>query len=526
VFFQGIGDPVNPTDDSTFRHLVEQAPDGHFILVDGVFTYLNSAASRMFGWGDDPPEGLSVLEVIHPDDHERCQRNILLRQSGALRGATAYRGLRRNGELFPIEVHTVPMGSGGSVALHGIIRDLSDRKEMEDALVRTEQSALISRLVAGASHDLNNLLAIIQASADVLERGALDPDAAAAVERIQKAVRRSGRKVAQMKDLGLAHIEDQDPEPLYINSLIDGVLSLTRARWKDEAERAGIRYEISWNPGAPPPVRGCSGDLQAALVALVFNAIEAMPTGGRLTIETGLTAEGEVSIRVQDEGKGIEEPTLEDLSDVFYTTQPGRKIGLGLHLVRRVAEEAGGRLELLSKLGEGSVFTLVLPASDEVPAAPEAPLRFVGVDTCSLPTVPEPARPRTVGGRRILVVDDQADLLQVLRAILEEKGFEVDAALSAREGLAFVDSIKYSVILTDLGMPDMSGWEFAAEAKKRQPRTPVILMTGWGAEVDEQRLRDEGIYALLPKPFGGKQLLDLLADAFESRRQASQAPPA
>jgi DNA-binding response OmpR family regulator len=134
-----------------------------------------------------------------------------------------------------------------------------------------------------------------------------------------------------------------------------------------------------------------------------------------------------------------------------------------------------------------------------------------------VPTVEGPLRPKVVSARRLLVVDDQADILQVLTAILEDQSFEVDTALRARDGLSLVDQFQYSAILTDLGMPDMSGWEFAAEVRQRQPETPLILMTGWGAEVDEQRLREEGIFALLPKPFGGKDLLKLLDEALAIR---------
>lgn len=520
-----IGDTVIPTDDSTFRLLVEQSPDGHFILVDGVFTYLNAAALRMFGWEDSPPSRLSVLDVIHPADHERCRRNILLRQSGALRGATPYRGVRRDGDTFPIEVHTAPLGSGGGAALHGIVRDISDRQQVEDALLRTEHSGMLGRLAAGTAHDLNNLLTVIQANAEVIERSEEDAGAQAALKRILAAVRRGEQHVNQMHELGIVHAPDQQPVPLHVNALVEDVLNLTRSRWKNEAERAGVRYEISWEPGNAPPVALVPGDLRAAVVAMVFNGLDAMPSGGRLTLRTGQNEDGQTTISVEDEGAESDDSTLDDLTNLLFTTQPGQKVGLGLYLVRRVAEEAGGSLELDSLPGEGSNFVLLLPPSKEQPELPERPLSFGGVDTRSVPTVPDVPRPKTVGGRRILIVDDQADLVQVLQTILETKGFEVDIALRARDGLEHVDAVKYSVILTDLGMPDMSGWEFAASARKLQPKTPLVLMTGWAAEIDPSRLEREGIHALLPKPFRGQELLDVIAGALESRRQAAQLEP-
>jgi len=179
-------------------------------------------------------------------------------------------------------------------------------------------------------------------------------------------------------------------------------------------------------------------------------------------------------------------------------------------------------LEFDSNPGAGSGASIFLPPSSSVPDGVEPPSQFADGESRSIPTVVGPVRPKTVGGRRILIVDDQADLVQVLQAILESKGFEVDFALRAREGLDYVESIKYSVILTDLGMPDMSGWEFAADARRIQPKTPLVLMTGWAAEVQRERLEEEGIHALLPKPFRGEQLLSVIADAMESRRRSNQ----
>jgi CheY-like chemotaxis protein len=241
-----------------------------------------------------------------------------------------------------------------------------------------------------------------------------------------------------------------------------------------------------------------------------------MPDGGELALRTGETEQGEVLIEVKDSGEGIRREDISRLTDAFFTTRPDRRMGLGLHLVQMFIERHAGRLDVRSTRGGGSTFCMILPASDEAPEEPAPPLRPDLLARNSGPTVPEPARPRTRGGRSILLIDDQADLVQVVRTILESRGFSVDAALSGREGVALAEASRYSLVLTDLGMPDTSGWEVAQRVLEVQPKTPVILMTGWAADIDEARLRESRIEALLPKPFRSEQLLQLVTQVLET----------
>ena len=315
---------------------------------------------------------------------------------------------------------------------------------------------------------------------------------------------------------GLGELSAEDGALVTAWYLHSGHLKMARERalvLDDVArEHELFQHRIDLQTVDSPPVKANPTELRAALVALFFNALEAMPDGGPVLVLTGVTEDGFSFVSICDEGTGIESPVLDDLSDLFYTTQPGRKVGLGLGLARRVAEEAGGRLEVSSRLGSGSTFKLCLPPSQDEPTVEETSLRFFRTGRVqSLP--PRTYRPGSVSGPRILVVDDQADLVQVIQSILEQKGFAVDVALRASDGLQCLAEISYSLILTDLGMPDMSGWEFARRAQSLQPDTPVLLMTGWATEVDEEQLAREGIQAVLSKPFRAKLLLDKIDEA-------------
>jgi signal transduction histidine kinase/ActR/RegA family two-component response regulator len=435
-----------------------------------------------------------------------------------LKGATSYLARRKDGSTFPIEVHAAPLDWEGRRGLFGVIRDITSRRKMEERLERLERSNLVTRLASGIAHDFNNLLAVIQSNTEVAQKESGNRTVLEALQRIRAAVQRGSEKVGHIRQMGTTREGGDEMRPLYLNPLVEEVLELTRARWADEAQANGVAYEVDWQPGLPAPTLASPSDLRAALVALVFNAIEAMPRGGRITLRTFADPDGNSVVTVRDEGEGIAPQDLPKLTDAFFTTRSDRQMGLGLHLVQQVLQRHEGRLEVDSDLGRGSAFALVLPRSAEAPSEPPPPPR----DDIGKPrgeaTVPERERPKTRGGRSVLLIDDQADLLQVVRTILEGKGFSVDTALSGREGVAMAEKTKYSAVLTDLGMPDITGWEVTQRVREQQPDTPVVLMTGWAADIDAERLKEHRVDALLAKPFRTDQLLATVQQVLEKKK--------
>lgn len=509
-----MGSALN--DDGIFRFLVEHSPDGHFIVLDERFAYLNPAALAMFGYSLQEFHGLSVPDILDPSEHDRCRRNMALRAEDKLKGATTYLARRSDGTTFPIEVHGASLDFGGRRGLHGVIRDITSRRKMEDRLERLERSHLAGRLASGIAHDFNNLLAVIQANSEAVQRQLPeDQDVQAAMKRIAVAVRRGTEKVRHVRQIGGGASGGEGFRPLHVNPIVEDIIDLTRARWRDEAEAAGIHYDVRWEPGQPPACEGSVADLRAALVALVFNAMEAMPGGGPLGIRTGKSPSGGALIEVEDAGEGISASNLPRLTDAFFTTRSDRQMGLGLHLVQSVMARHGGRLEVDSAKGRGARFSLHLPAPAKLPSKPAPAPRVELLERTRLPTAEGAPRPRTRGGRSVLLVDDQPDLVQVIVSTLEERGFSVDAALNGKDAVAFAEASRYSVVLTDLAMPDMSGWEVSERIAQIQPKTPILLMTGWTADVEDERLEQHGIHGLLPKPFRADQLFEAIREALE-----------
>ena len=489
---------------------MEHSPDGHFLIIDEVFRYLNPSALNMFGHPASVVGSLTVTDVLHPSELERARNNMQLRQSGVLRGASTFLARRSDGTAFPIEVHAAPVDVDGSRGLHGVIRDITNRRKMEERLEKLERAGLVSRLAAGIAHDFNNLLAVILTNTEVAGRDVRDASGQAAIKRIRVAVQRGSEKVRQIQQMGSSGQPAEEFRPLYLNPIVEETLEFTEPRWRDEAEQDGVVYDIDWSGGLPPPIFGSPLDLRAALMALVFNAVEAMPSGGRIQIRTGRSPNGEAFVTVRDEGHGIPDGQLNRLTDPFFTTRDDRQMGLGLHLVQQVLERHGGRLEVDSSPGEGTSIGLVVPASEQAPSEPPPPPRTALLGRPEATEGPRAPRPLTRSGRSVLLIDDQADLVQVVETILAGRGWTVDTALNGRDGIALAEASRYSVVLTDLGMPDISGWEVAQRLAELQPQTPVVLMTGWAADIDESQLAEHKIQALLPKPFRTDSLLALV----------------
>ena len=509
-------------DDEFFRYLVEYSPDGHFVLLlSGEFAFLNHAALKMFGFDPAVSHDLGLRDILHPSEHERSMRNIDLRRTGLLKGSASYLAQRVDGSTFPIEVHTRSMQLGDSEALHGVIRDVTARRTMERRLEVMERNNVVSRLASGIAHELNNLLAVIQSNTELaIKESRNSPQALQALGRINSAVQRSSSKVTHITQMGSGWHGIDEFEPFYVNALVEDVIDLTRARWQDEAEAEGIYYKVNWDPGAVPSANGSSTDIRAALVALMFNAFEAMPKGGSVDLSTQLVESGEVLITVRDTGEGISEPSLPQLTDAFFTTRPDRSMGLGLVMVQSALARHGGRLEISSSPGVGSSFNLYLPPSKDRPAYDQPPPRLEVTARHQEVTVTERLQPKTRGGRAILLIDDQSELVQVVETILESRGYSVDSAFSSFDGIAYAEASKYSAVLTDLGMPDISGWEVSDRIHEIQPNTPIVLMTGWATEIDADRLAEHHIDALLAKPFRGDQLIAVIEKVMREKRAA------
>lgn len=240
-----------------------------------------------------------------------------------------------------------------------------------------------------------------------------------------------------------------------------------------------------WETEPVPPILGSASELREVVTNLILNAVDAMPQGG--TLRVGCRKEdGRVAAWVADTGVGMSESVRSHVFDPFFTTKGNRGTGLGLSLVYGIVTRHEGHIDIVTALGKGTTFLLDFPAVDPG-------LVVAGGDGAVQPELVRPGK--------ILVIDDEPEVAEVVRDILASEGHTVEVALSGREGVALAAAAEYDLVFTDLGMPDMSGWDVAERLAETCPDLPVALVTGWGTTLDEDDARRRGVVAVVQKPF-------------------------
>ncbi|MDB4888656.1 MAG: hypothetical protein JWL61_511 [Gemmatimonadetes bacterium] len=366
----------------------------------------------------------------------------------------------------------------------------SELLALQEAASRDRRLAAVGQLAAGVMHDVNNALNPIMAAAYLLEMNAENPVAvrdyavriARAAETGAATAARVGRFIRQEPLLGSRE------ESVDLSVMVEEVVAMTRPLWQERAKGGVVKLEQSLAPKAM--VRGIAGELREALLNLVQNALDAMAGGGTLRIRTVGEA-SEVSVAVSDTGVGMSAEVRERAFEPFFTTKGVNGTGLGLAEVYGIARRHRGRAEIESMPGEGTTVRLVFPAG-----APDRP-----------PVVEAPRRPRQV--RRILLVEDHMDSREFMQALLESDGHTVRAVRNLEEARELLedDSFALDVLVTDIGLPDGSGWDLVAFARERRPALRIGVVTGW----EPRNEQDPACDFTLRKPVGAADLLAEIA---------------
>ncbi len=368
------------------------------------------------------------------------------------------------------------------------LEDTLDRLRLaQHAALKQERLSAFGTMAAGIAHDFNNSLTLILGYSDLMLSGVKGtPDAAQAdyIRAITTAATDAAQVVRRLREF---HRPDDGTETrvvLQLNQIVEQAVNLTRPKWKDEANSRGVEISVDTHVGALRPISGDPAEVREMLTNLIFNAVDAMPSGGTITVKTDME-DGAVSLRVQDSGSGMDEETRRRCLEPFFTTKGEKGTGLGLAAVYGIVERHHGKIEVESELGCGTTFCICLPAVE-------------GDVTSEGKNAEDVAAER---GRilRILVVDDQPIICEVIQEQLRSDGHHVDAAGNGEEALQLMRESSYDLLVTDQAMPGMSGEELAPAVKEVSPKTAVILLTGFGGSATTTDLTP-GIDMMLGKP--------------------------
>jgi len=495
-----------------YRHLVDLSPDGIFVNVGGRFVFANKAAARIFGMASpDELIGKPVLDMVHPDHLETVgerMRTVLEDRKPVL--LLERKTVRPDGTFVYTENAATPIIYKGDQAAQVVIRDITDRKKAQELLLQTEKHKAVADLATGVAHNFNNLLQITIGNSQLaimnLESGELSR-MKANLEQIIESSRFGAETVRRLNSFAKSghEIEDSEPEVVDLADMVRQAKEMTTAWWKTNAEKKGIKIDLKLDLRERSLVKVRKNELFEVLVNLIRNAVEAMPEGGDIQIVTTVQ-EDEVVLRMRDTGMGMPQKVIDRLFTPFFTTKFEVGTGLGLATAQSVIENHGGRIFVESVEGKGATFTVILPHTRELP-----------------PVAPVLMEPILTEHMTVLVIDDMEPLAMMLKESLTEYGHTVLTALSGQEGLELFEDNPPDLVICDLGMPEMNGWQVGKSIRafcqeSRAPRPPFILLTGWGAQAGEQsEMEESGVDVVVEKPVDISRLLEVIRLVVEKK---------
>jgi signal transduction histidine kinase/ActR/RegA family two-component response regulator len=406
---------------------------------------------------------------------------------------------RKDGEVRNAEISARAIkDSKGNVNAIVILKDITEKKKMEEQLFQAEKLRAVAEMASGVAHDFNNALAAILGNTQLLLYTAQDEELKETLRTIEKVAKDSGQTIRRLQDFTKKRVH-QELFRVDVNSILKDSIEITKPKWKDEAQSRGVPIEIVSNFEEIPSVAGTDSELRGVFTNMIFNAIEAMPEGGKIEIHT-FKKRRNVFIQISDTGIGIAEEAKKKIFEPFFTTKPFTNTGLGLSMSYGIIKRFGGEIDVESKVGQGTAFTIILPIGEEEKE-----------EAVSLQTIKQ--------GRqaRILVIDDEEFVRSVLSRTLAKVNHQVTLAANGEKGVQLFKEGKFDMVLTDLGMPGMSGWEVCRMIKKISPDTPVGMITGWGAEMSQSKMEEYGLDFLISKPFDLNQILNVVAETMESK---------
>jgi PAS domain S-box-containing protein len=473
-----------------FRELIEALP--LVTYVDEVrpgspAVYTSPQIQQLLGWSaaawiENP---YFQLEILHPDDKDRVLAATAHTNATHEPFLCEYRLRHRDGHYVWVRDRSqVVVDDDGTALARGFLLDITEEKRLEGQLLQSQKMDALGQLAGGIAHDFNNLLTGITGYADLAAEASRNPSVARCLDGVRAAADEAAALTARL--LAFSRRDVLERKPVDVNAAVRDAAELLRPLLREN-----VRLTLDLAPGLPA-VAGDPGQVKQLVLNLALNARDAMPDSGAIRIVTEPSGAGLV-LRVADNGVGMDETTRSRALEPFFTTkEEGHGTGLGLAVVYGVVESCEGSIDIRSAPGAGTTVSVELPGTAAEPAARE-----------QAPVVPAGRG----GGERVLVVEDRDIVRELACSILEDAGYRVVSAPGGPEALELADDdVPFSLLLTDVVMPEMSGADLATRLRAAHPALRVLYMSGYTADV----LGDEELAlphtAFLRKPFGTGEL--------------------
>jgi PAS domain S-box-containing protein len=470
---------------------------------EGVIIDCNERFVEIIGSSRDQLVGMKMLERLDNQEVIEAIRISLTGETGNFEGD--YLSVT-GAKLTPVKAVFDPVKSedGAFIGAVCVIEDVSGFKAAEEALVQAERVKAVADLASGVAHNFNNLLQIITGSLELaimdMKKGRID-EAMRYVDKIRDSARLGAETVRRLQTFARVRVDDRrnDAKVFDISDTIVQAIKVTPPLIKTDAGASKPQITVRKKLEKGIMVHGRDDEIFEVVVNLIKNAAEACPQGGAIDVKLYSDMDMAV-IEISDNGVGIAQEDINKVFDPFWTSlKTNIGTGLGLPLSHGIVLNHGGSLTVTSRKGRGTTFTVRLPLSTEESVEEKAPEQVV----MDLPMT-------------VLVIDDMESIVEMLGEVMNEIGHTAFTATSGDQAIEIYENNRIDVVVCDLVMPIMDGWQVGRTIKsicaaKGVPKTPFVLLTGWGGQaLEEEKIRDSGIDSLLEKPIDIKKLLDVM----------------
>ncbi|MCP4254461.1 MAG: response regulator [Candidatus Scalindua sp.] len=484
-------------------------------MIDVVFTAdkalniisINLAGQRVFEYSCEDIKGLNFYDLIYDADREKivdCVNGSFAGNREFLEGFE-FRIKTGNGRIKDVQLNAkVDYDNNCNViGFEGVVRDITGRKEFEQKLFQIDKLNALGLQSSGVAHEFNNILGIILGYLEIIkgEVDGVSDTVLDALKIIEKAARDGSVIVDKIQQFSRIKKEHEKREELVdLIDVVNDALEFTMPRWKSEAQSKGIEYEIIKNNfiSSKYRIRCNPSELREVVINIINNSIDAMPLGGK--IETSIkTDENNVIIAVSDNGIGIKDDIKDKIFDPFFSTKGVKRSGLGMSLSYSIMARHDGEILVESYVGKGTTMHLKMPLFDEY------------IEPCDDEEdgIPESR------GVNILIIEDEDVILDMMKILLESRGHKVFISVDSNVGIEMYENNMYDIVLCDLAMPKLNGWQVARfikeyDAVRKRTKTPVVLITGYELDADNIDYKKEGVDFILNKPIEFEKLYKII----------------